>query len=137
MFKHAMLVVTMVMSGAALASSPTYDLRNSNVPFAMMTAATSNANTVCLPSVDVTIVHSSIRDDGQTASVATDYVMITVASRGGDLNVVDGVKIPLFAGASITFPGDVIPSGPDGDREISLQAAGHGAKLLFIRGRKP
>ena len=145
------LIAAIVLASSAQAAA-TYDFTGSARNCAVVTAVTTNGNahSVLLNQDDYTIVHTGFQGDGVTASVTTDAVWFNGSATtltNCDCAYGDGAestatapaayKFPLFAGSTITIPGDRVPAGPDGTRELFFQAAGHSAKLLIIRGRKP
>jgi hypothetical protein len=126
------------MTGASVV----YSLATAGQPWAIVTAITTNGNSCVLAADDYTVVHLGYQENGVTASVAGDYVLLSRvwntsgAAAGATMDLADGVKAPLFPGASITFPAANVPIGSHGTHEIQFQGVTHGAKLLIIRGRQ-
>ncbi len=138
-FLLAVFVVLMLSrSGDAAADS---DLRDASAkPWQVLTVTTSAATKVVFPDNDVQIVHLGIQNDGSTASASGDYIVVmrekteagAAVSMAANLN--DGIKLPIFGPGSATIRATDVPAGTDGPHEIQIQAVGHGAKVLIIRG---
>lgn len=115
----------------------------SGIPFQVVTVTTGATIKVTLAGDDFSFSHLGLQNDGTTASVSTDYVVVM---REKDTNgaavtltadATDGVKLIVFARGSGTFPGRLIPNGTDGPAEVQIRAVGNGCKLQIMRGRSP
>ena len=110
-------------------------------PFNAFAVVTGSVKKILLPRHDVLIRHMNFEDDGTTASTATDHVVVmqmrkqdeTAQAMSADRSA--GEKLVIDAGLSITLRGDDIRDGPDGKREIQIQAVGNGAMLQFLTAR--
>lgn len=111
-----------------------------DTPWQVLDVATSGTTLVVLPNNDIQIVHLGYQTDGSTASATTDYIVVmrkydkagAAVTMAANLNT--GIKLPIFQGGSAVIRAGDIPEGPDGPREIQIQASGNGAKVLIIRG---
>ena len=110
----------------------------------LLITVSSNSNcTVCLADSDYTLVHLNINSANWTqASTSGDYVVMMNQQTPAGVAVTmqatyddnGNGKTIIQAGASVTFNGDFVPQGSDGQHEIQLQAVGHGCKMMLIRG---
>lgn len=119
-----------------------YDLTGVNGFNQIITVTTSAVVTIVLDDCDYTLVHLNIQNDGSTASVSTDYIVMMNQQKADGTSVTmaanytDGNKTIVGAGAAATFNASPIPLGADGPREIQIKAVGHGCKAELIRGHK-
>ena len=117
-----------------------YDLTGVDGYNQSITVTTAAVVTIVLDDCDYTLVHLNIQNDGTTASVSTDYVVMMnqQTNAGGSVtmaaNYTDGNKTIVAAGAAATFNASTIPTGADGPREVQIKAVGHGCKAQLIRG---
>ena len=110
------------------------DLDFTDKPFYVISILTSGTKTILLPNEDVTVVHLGLQDDGSTASVSTDKLILMHGADAMAANTNDGEKAIVFQSGSITFRGRDSRGSTTGDRVLQLRATGNGAKILIIKG---
>lgn len=110
---------------------------NTAAPFATLAVTTSATKLIGVNDNDITIAHIGLQNDGATASVSTDYVIVMLSNATmGDVTTA-GSKLYIPAGGSATIRGfDGLYVAADGLREFIVQAYGHGAMLQIIKGSK-
>ncbi len=108
---------------------------NSAAPFATLAVTTGSTKLIGVGENDVTIAHIGLQNDGATASVATDYVIVMISTASMSDVTTAGSKIYIPAGGSVTFRGFDLPFvAADNAHECIVQAYGHGAMLQIIKG---
>lgn len=105
-------------------------------PFLVEPVTTGGPFTINVPDEDVLVAHLGVQDDGTTPSVATDYVVVMNQSDAMVASLAPGTKMVVFSGGVGTFRGGDVSVGSSGQREIHIQAVGHGATVQLIKGYK-
>lgn len=122
---------------AAPVAAADLDLSGGNRPFYVLTVLTSGTKKVKLPAKqDVAIVHLGLQNDGSTASVSGDSLIVMQAVDSMAANNDDGEKAIIFSQGSVTIQGKDAKGADDGDRVIQLQAVSHGCKVQFVLGNQ-
>ena len=113
---------------------------NNLQPFNAIVVPTGSITTILLPRHNVLLRHTDFQDD-LSASVAGDHVIVMQATKqDGTPQIMSadrsaGEKLIIEAGLSVTFRGDDIRTGTNGDREIQLQAVTNGALVQVLTAR--
>jgi len=134
------LVLVTALWRAAFAAADADLSSATGKPWQVLDVTTSTPVKVVLPENHVQIVHLGYQTDGTTASASGDYIVVmrekteagVAVTMAANLNT--GIKLPIFKQGSATIRATDVPPGTDGPREIQIQAAGNGAKVLIIRG---
>ena len=136
-----LLCVLCVLCGSGFAFALDLDMTDATVaPTQTLLIPTGSTKTVALAPGYTLIEHTGWQDGSQTASSATDFVVImpAVDSTGASVTMVAtsaaGPKVFVWAsGRRVFFSGGNFPKS-SGKRIIQLKAVGHDAEVSFSSG---
>lgn len=133
MLRYVLMACVLALNAVFAAAD--IDNRNSTRSYDTIAVTTSAVKTINLPNSYCTIIHRSLKDDGTTASAATDHIVIMNAADTMVASTAAGKKLDLVAGSSGTIDGRTVPqSSTLGPRCIQIQAVGNGATVMIIYG---
>lgn len=134
-FACAIFCVVLAVASIVLAAPDANIGSTTTSPFSTLAVTTGSSKIIGTSDNDLVIAHTGLQNDGATASVATDYVIVMISGATMSDVTTAGVKLYIPAGGSATIRGFDLPFvAADGVRECIIQAYGHGAMIQVIKG---